>query len=413
MGCEITSKASAAEVPVPQSREQARALIEHNPRVLRLSDARSVAQEMGSTRKDTDTSDVMVPAEILLERLNKEQVDALTQAAPHCGIALGVNSSDGRAKCVMSGSPASLREVAALLGKAGFPSLAHALSCTLAVYQRRDFTLRLRGRAFDLSQKTLVMGILNVTPDSFSDGGRYLEHAAAVERGLAMVGEGADIIDVGGESTRPGAAPASPDEQMRRILPVVQALSQEDAVVSVDTSSAAVAREALDAGAAMVNDVTALRGDPDMASLVAQRGVPVALMHMAGAPMTMAVNPRYDDLMSEVTRFLRERVRCAVHAGIDEERTLVDPGIGFGKTAEHNLEILRRLAELRSIGRPILIGTSRKSFIGTALDLPVGERLFGTAATLALAVAAGASVVRVHDVREAVQVVRMVEAVIR
>jgi dihydropteroate synthase len=257
------------------------------------------------------------------------------------------------------------------------------------------------------------MGVLNVTPDSFSDGGRFLEADDAIEHGLAMVEEGADILDVGGESTRPGAEPVEVDEEIRRTARAVEVLAgKTDVPVSIDTTKASVARAALDAGAQIVNDVSAGRFDPALLPLVAEGGAGLVLMHMQGDPRTMQANPSYGDVVREVTSFLEERSRVALAAGVARDRILVDPGFGFGKRGEHNLALLARLGELRGLGYGIVAGTSRKSFIGAALgDLPVTERLEGTAATVALAVAAGASVVRVHDVRAMVRVVRMTEAV--
>ena len=243
------------------------------------------------------------------------------------------------------------------------------------------------------------MGVVNVTPDSFSDGGRFLEAHAAIAHGLALASEGADVVDVGGESTRPGAEPVGEAEERRRVLPVIEGLVAGGARVSIDTSKAAVASEALDAGAGLVNDVTALRGDPAMAELVAERGVECCLMHMLGDPRTMQRAPAYDDVVDDVRAFLEERLAFAVSRGIDERRVLLDPGIGFGKTVEHNLTLLRRLDEIVAIGRPVVIGTSRKSFLGTiARDAPVDARLPGTIATNVLALERGASVFRVHDV---------------
>jgi dihydropteroate synthase len=256
-----------------------------------------------------------------------------------------------------------------------------------------------------------VMGIVNVTPDSFSDGGRYLDADAAVAHGRELHEQGADILDGGGESTRPGAEPVGVEEELRRVVPVVRALAREarGAQISVDTSKAAVARAALEAGASLVNDVTALRGDPEIAAVVAEWGADCCLMHMLGEPRTMQVRPSYDDVVVEVGRFLAERLAAAVAAGIPEERILLDPGIGFGKTEQHNLELLRRLGELCSLGRPIVIGTSRKTFIGHIVarargerePVPAGERLAGTIATNVLAFEAGARVFRVHDVAPA------------
>jgi dihydropteroate synthase len=243
------------------------------------------------------------------------------------------------------------------------------------------------------------MGVVNVTPDSFSDGGLFLEPPAAVEHGLALAEEGAAILDVGGESTRPGAAPVSEDEELGRVLPVVEELAAAGHRVSIDTSKLAVARAALDAGASIVNDVSAFRFDPGLAGLVAEREAHCCLMHMLGEPRTMQEDPRYDDVVSEVKAFLEERLAFAVAEGVAEERVWLDPGIGFGKTVGHNLELLRRLDEIVAVGRPVVIGTSRKSFLGRlAGGKPEGERLPGTIATNVIALERGASIFRVHEV---------------
>jgi len=245
-----------------------------------------------------------------------------------------------------------------------------------------------------------VMGIVNVTPDSFSDGGLYLDPAAAVEHARELERAGAAILDFGGESTRPGAEPVSAAEERRRVIPVIEELVATGlrAQVSIDTSKAAVAEAALSAGATLVNDVTALRGDAEMASLVAASGAECCLMHMLGEPRTMQQDPRYDDVVSEVKAFLEERIAFAISAGVAEERILVDPGIGFGKTAAHNLELLSRIAELVALGRPVVVGTSRKSFLGRLTGRATEDRLAGTIATNVLAYERGASVFRVHDV---------------
>jgi dihydropteroate synthase len=246
-----------------------------------------------------------------------------------------------------------------------------------------------------------VMGVLNVTPDSFSDGGLFLEPGTAVARGEALAAEGADVIDVGGESTRPGADPVSADVELRRVEPVIRELAGRVAVpISIDTSKAAVARVALAAGAAFVNDVTALRGDPQMAPLVADAGVDICLMHMLGEPRTMQDAPSYGDVVAEVGAFLEERLAFAVGEGIAEGRIWLDPGIGFGKTLEHNLELLRRLDEIAAIGRPVIVGASRKRFIGALTGRPEGERLAGSLAAAVLAWERGATMVRAHDVAE-------------
>ena len=247
------------------------------------------------------------------------------------------------------------------------------------------------------------MGVVNVTPDSFSDGGLFLDADAAVEQGERLASEGAEILDIGGESTRPGADPVPEDEELRRVLPVVERLAAggTDARISIDTTKSAVARAALDAGATIVNDVSALRFDPGLARVVAESGADCCLMHMLGEPRTMQRDPRYDDVVSEVKAFLEERLAFAVGEGVGEERVWLDPGIGFGKTVEHNLELLRRLDEIVAIGRPVVIGTSRKSFLGKlAGGRGESERIPGTIATNVLALERGATVFRVHDVAQ-------------
>jgi dihydropteroate synthase len=258
------------------------------------------------------------------------------------------------------------------------------------------------------------MGILNVTPDSFSDGGEFFDRRAAVEQGRRMRNEGADLIDIGGESTRPGSEPVSAEEEMERVVPVIEALAPEPtAPISIDTQKAEVAAAALEAGAEIINDVSALRTDPDMAALAAEADVPLVLMHMQGTPRTMQEDPTYQEVVSDVTAWLAERVEHAVERGVAEERIIVDPGFGFGKTLGHNLELLRRLHELHSLGRPVLTGTSRKSMLGMILNVPAQERLHGTLATVSAAVLAGCHILRVHDVRPALEVVRVCEAIRR
>jgi dihydropteroate synthase len=261
--------------------------------------------------------------------------------------------------------------------------------------------------------RALVMGVLNVTPDSFSDGGKFLDVERAVAHGKAMAEAGADIIDVGGESTRPGSQPVNAEEEFRRVLPVVERLSVEcgASTLSVDTTKAAVAERALAAGAQIVNDISALRFDPRMVAVVREHGAGVVLMHMQGTPEAMQENPRYADVLGEVMGFLRARIAFALDRGIRREQIAIDPGIGFGKSVEHNLVLLARLDEFQTLGCAVLVGPSRKSFIGKLLNRQPEERIWGTAAAVAWAIAQGVHVVRVHDVAEAVDVVRMVEAI--
>ncbi|MGB2982386.1 MAG: dihydropteroate synthase [Candidatus Bipolaricaulia bacterium] len=247
----------------------------------------------------------------------------------------------------------------------------------------------------------LVMGILNVTPDSFHDGGRYASTEKAVDRALQMEADGADIIDVGGESTRPGADPLPAEEEMRRVLPVIEAVRRRsDIDLSIDTTKADVARDALAAGASVVNDVSALRFDEKMSGTIAEANAFAILMHMKGTPRSMQENPTYDDAVEEVRSFLRDRIRTAVDAGIEPDRILIDPGIGFGKGLSHNLALLQDLGRLVDLGSPVVVGVSRKSFLGKILGLPSDERLEGTIAANAIAIANGADVIRVHDVKE-------------
>ncbi len=276
------------------------------------------------------------------------------------------------------------------------------------------FDLRCNNTTLHVSRRTHVMGILNVTPDSFSDGGCFLRLDDALRRAEEMVAQGADLIDIGGESSRPGSDPVPLDEELDRVIPVVEVLAKRISVpLSVDTYKAEVARRALDAGAALVNDISAMRFDPAMKELIAERGVPVILMHMLSTPRDMQISPSYEDVIGEISTFLRERIAEAVSAGIARTQIVVDPGIGFGKRVADNAEIVRRLDAFEALGCPILLGPSRKSFIGKVLDLPAEERLEGTAAVVALSVLRGVHLIRVHDVRQMVRVVRMVEAIER
>ena len=275
-----------------------------------------------------------------------------------------------------------------------------------------DLRMRFGDRALDLGERTCVMGILNVTPDSFYDGGRYLDPADAAERAAQMEEEGADFIDIGAESTRPGSKPVPDAEQVRRLVPVLEKVCARAGVpVSVDTTSATVARAALDAGAQMVNDVSGFTADPELATVVARAGVPCVLMHLPERPATMQQQPAYVDLMAELVGWLEQALERGERAGVERGRMIVDPGIGFGKTLAHNLEILRRLSELATLGRPIMVGTSRKSFIAGALGLEPGERLEATLASCVGAAANGANVLRVHDVRATVRALGMYDAI--
>lgn len=250
-------------------------------------------------------------------------------------------------------------------------------------------------------RKLLIMGILNVTPDSFSDGGKFNQVSDALQQALDLEENGADIIDIGGESTRPGAKEVPVEEEINRTIPVIKEIRrQTDVPISIDTRKSKVANAALDAGANIINDISALRTDPALGKVAASSGVPLVLMHMQGTPETMQQNPSYDDVIDDIINFLRERIEVATEMGVSEDKIVIDPGIGFGKTTEDNYEILRRLDEFNVLDRHILLGTSRKSFLGATLDLPVDKRLEGTIASNVVGIIKGADIIRVHDVKE-------------
>jgi dihydropteroate synthase len=293
--------------------------------------------------------------------------------------------------------------------------------CTTSVRSAHGYDIDVGGpvwrvgeRAFDCSERTLVMGILNVTPDSFSDGGRFLDRAAAVAHATRMVDDGADILDVGGESTRPGSNAVSVDEELERVRPVIERLAELHPAIpiSIDTRKASVAAQALAAGATIVNDVSG-GADPEMFDVVRERDAAVVLMHMRGDPATMQEEPRYDDVVGEVHEYLRQRIEAAELAGIDPERIAIDPGIGFGKDLEHNLELMRHVDALLDLRRPVLVGPSRKRFLGTILDAPEDDRVEGTIGAVVWLVSRGAHLARVHDVKEVVRAVRVADAIAR
>jgi len=281
------------------------------------------------------------------------------------------------------------------------------------VGERKHYTIRLPGgKELKLGDRTYVMGVVNVTPDSFSDGGKFYEIDRAVERARELINAGADIIDIGGESTRPLSDPIPLEEELKRTIPVIEAIRDfSDIPISIDTTKAEVARRALAAGADMVNDVSALRFDPEMVKVVAEHGVPVVLMHMLGTPKTMQQNPHYDCLFGEILAFLQERIQFAVKGGVSREQIIIDPGIGFGKTVTHNLRLIRDLDVFNILERPILLGLSRKRFIGAILNRPVEERELGTAVANTIGIMAGAHIVRVHDVAFQIDAIRMADAI--
>ena len=356
---------------------------------------------------------------LTLENLRAAEADCLNRQMGAAGGTAAVlpktGGGNGETEIVLTGGRREFANLVTQLEQspAEAPALAHEIARAIENHGRRRFRIRLGAYALEVGPRPAVMGVLNVTPDSFSDGGRYLDPARAVARAERLVEEGADLVDVGGESTRPGSDPVSEEEELARVLPVVETLSSRLAVpISIDTRHGRVAREAASAGASLINDVTGLLGDPDMPAAVAETGAGCVIMHMLGEPKTMQDRPRYDNLMGEIARHLRRGMQSALDAGVPQDAIIVDPGIGFGKTRAHNLQILARLGQLRALGAPILVGPSRKRFIGevTGVEVPA-DRVAGTAAACALAVRAGALLVRVHDVAEAVQAVAVAAAV--
>ncbi|MBM7622719.1 dihydropteroate synthase [Sporohalobacter salinus] len=296
----------------------------------------------------------------------------------------------------------------------GLKEIGELILETLASYREGLGSISGSGYNFDFGDKTYIMGILNVTPDSFSDGGEFNELDTAVKRAKEMIQNGADIIDIGGESTRPGSDPLSLEEELKRVVPVIEHLSSAiDVPISIDTYKSEVGRKALEAGADIINDITGFKEDPKLAEVAAEYDAPVIVMHIQGRPKNMQQNPNYENLISEIMNYLEESIDIAIEAGIDRGKVIIDPGIGFGKTTDHNLEIMHRLGEFKSLGQPILLGTSRKSMIGNTLDLPVEERVEGTGATVSIGIANGADIVRVHDVKEMARVAKMTDAMVR
>ena len=284
----------------------------------------------------------------------------------------------------------------------------------LKTLENPPHTIRCRKKTLRLDERTHLMGILNVTPDSFSDGGLYMDPHKAISRGIELASQGADIIDIGGESTRPGSKPLPADEELRRIIPVIEALSAKVEIpISIDTHKSSIAEKAIEAGAEMINDISGLKFDRNMADVAAKYDVPVVLMHIKGTPEVMQVDLHYDCLLTEIMEYLEQSIEIAEGAGIDPKLIIIDPGIGFGKSVEDNLNIIRHLAELKSLGKPILLGPSRKSFIGKILNAPIDQRDEGTLASISAAIMNGANIIRVHDVGPARKAARIVDAILR
>lgn len=327
-----------------------------------------------------------------------------------------INCSVPASDVLISGTLKQLGQLTEKLKKHqfGLPTLAAEINEVLERCAGSPASIQIGSLTLDFGSKTYIMGVVNVTPDSFSDGGKFFSTEAAVRQAEQLIADGADLLDIGGESTRPGSEEVSAEEEIRRVVPVIEQLAKKHQTpISIDTTKAAVAAAAVQAGAALINDISGLRFDPQMAAVAAAAKVPVCLMHTSGRPKTMQQKTDYHDLMGEIIDYLATGLAIAKNAGILTEKILVDPGLGFGKTAAQNLEIIDKLAELRVLGRPILIGPSRKSFIGQVLDLPLAEREEGSAAAAAAAIARGADLVRVHDVKAMVRTAKITDAIMR
>lgn len=282
----------------------------------------------------------------------------------------------------------------------------------MAISERKQYAIKLRGKTLELGRRPLIMGILNVTTDSFSDGGRFADYDRALARAFELISAGADILDVGGESTRPGSDPVPLAVEIERVTPIIRAVRENsDIAISIDTTKSEVAFQALSAGADIINDISSLQFDPGMARVAAESGAPLILMHMLGTPRTMQINPVYESVISEIIEFLEERMRFAARNGVERSQIIIDPGIGFGKTVAHNLHIIRNLDTFSCMDRPILLAVSRKRFIGSVIGRTEGEREVGTAIANAFGIAAGAHILRVHDVAFHSEAIRMAEAV--
>ena len=392
--------------------------MEHNPRVIELNHLPRAIGAMGDFDEPQSQAASRMAGRVRralrLDAVGADDAAILMEEAGAMGVVVlhGIPGPGTASPRILVADHETLKRLSAGVESRGLKAMGAAIRLTLAAYERTAFVLAFAdGGRMDLSDGTRVMGVLNVTPDSFSDGAAFLSPKKAVEAAARMVDEGADFIDVGGESTRPGAAPVGDDEEARRVVPVIRAIKRELSIrVSVDTMKAGVARLAIEAGADLVNDVSAF-SDPGMTAVVRDTHVPVILMHMRGTPRTMQQDTEYVDLLSSVVGFLRKRLERAVAAGIPDDKILVDPGLGFGKSAAGNLRILRELPTLRSVGRPLVIGASRKAFIGAALDVPVDERLEGSLAVAACAAWQGAHVIRAHDVAATKRTTRMIDAI--
>jgi dihydropteroate synthase len=391
-------------------------------RCLHITNAREAAHQMGKVGVDATGIELMkektLHFNLKVEGIPPRTANLLKQEMLSLGgdAALderGIDCSTKWTDAILMGTQKQFEKLILKLDQ--YPDLLlliQSLKETLRNISKAHYTICCRKQTFPLGRRTLLMAILNITPDSFSDGGLYLDKDRAITQGLRMVEEGADILDIGGESTRPGSKPLELDEELRRVIPVIESLTKElDVPISIDTYKSAVAQKAIGAGAEMVNDISGLQFDPGLAEVVAKEKIPLVLMHIRGNPETMQKNVHYDSLFSEILQYLKDSIQRAESAGLDPEQIIIDPGIGFGKTVEDNLLIIKNLSEFRVLGKPILLGTSRKSFIGKILNADVGERIEGSLASIAIGVLNGAHIIRCHDVSQAKKAIAIADAI--
>jgi len=398
--------------------------MKYTSRILALDDIRTAGfeiEKIGSSREGTrimspksvfkvvKVKDIKTPAANILKQ------EMLSLGGESANAYQTINCRANTTDVLLMGTLAQFEVLIKKLKRHPFdlPRVAESVREALKNYQSSPAPLQIGQRTIRFGKRTYIMGILNVTPDSFSDGGKFMVPEKAAAQAERMIKEGADIIDVGGESTRPGASFVPVKEELRRVIPVIKLLKNKKTLISIDTRKAQVAREALKAGAHIINDVSALLYDRNMAKVAARFKAPIILMHMKGTPAGMQKRPSYQDLFSEIIEYFSKSIAIAGNAGILSTKIILDPGIGFGKTVDHNLELLKNLKEFRVLGKPILVGTSRKSLIGLTLGLPADQRLEGTAATTAVAISGGADIIRVHDVKAMKRVAKMTDAITR
>jgi dihydropteroate synthase len=391
-------------------------------RCLHITNAREAIQEMGKVGVDPTGMKLMkgktLHYNLKVEGIDPRTANLLKQEMLSLGgdAALdkrGLDCSTSTTDALLMGTEKQFQKLSTKLEE--YPhlkSIGQSLGEILRNLSRAHYTLRCRKRTFGLGRQTLLMGVLNVTPDSFSDGGLFFDKEKAIAHGLKMVEEGADFIDIGGESTRPGSKPLELDEELRRVIPVIESLAKEtDVPISIDTYKSTVARKAIEAGAQIINDISGLHLDPSLSEVAAKEDVPLVLMHIRGNPETMQKDVHYESLFSEIIQYLKDSIQRAESAGVDPEQIIVDPGIGFGKTVEDNLLILKNLKEFKVLGKPLLLGTSRKTFIGKILNAGVTERLEGTLASIVVGVLNGAHIIRCHDVLQTKKAIAIADAV--